>query len=309
MKAAQITQYGHADAIKLKSASKPKAGPGQVLIEVHASSINPADSKVREGMGKVPLPMTLGLDVAGLVDSVGPEVTHLKAGDRVYGQAGTSAGGSGAFAEFAVAAAEQLAKMPDRLNYVEAAAVSLTGTSALQAITEHLALKPSQKILIHGGAGGIGSIAIQIARHLGGYVATTVSTEDVEFARGLGANLVIDYKKEAFEPLVSDFDAVFDTVGGETCARSYKVLKPGGILVSMTEAPNEALAQQLEITAILQLTRATTERLAALAKLIDAGVVTIHVDKTYRLDQVTEAFNEKENGHVRGKIAIEVRKH
>ncbi len=308
MRAAQISQYGHADAIKLKNMPKPKAGKGQLVIEVHASSINPVDSAVREGFFQVPLPTTLGFDVSGVVDSVGEDVATFKAGDRVYGQSNPLRGGSGAFADYALAPAAMLGKMPDKLSYIDAAAVALTGTSALQALTEHLALKQGQKILIHGGAGGIGSIAIQIAKHLGAFVATTVNVDDVDFVRHLGADQVIDYKAQRFEQLVSDFDAVFDTVGGDTLARSYQVLKRGGILVSMTTAPNEPLAQQMGITALMQFTQPTPERLAALARLVDEGVVSIHVEKTFPLELVGEAFKEKECGHVRGKIAIEVKK-
>ncbi|MBS1152447.1 MAG: NADPH:quinone reductase Zn-dependent oxidoreductase [Myxococcaceae bacterium] len=312
MRAAQIKQYGHADAIQLARAPKPKAGRGQVVLEVFASSINPVDAKLREGKlqsaAPLGLPITLGVDVAGIVDSVGEEVLDFKAGDRVYGMASPLSGGSGAFAEFAVAPAQMLGKMPQRSSYTEAAAIALTGVSALQALTHHLDLKAGQRILIQGGAGGIGSIAIQIAKFLDAFVATTVATEDVEFARSLGADQIIDFKKHQFEDLVSELDAVLDTAGGEIAQRSYQVLRPAGRLVSMTAPPDELLAQRHDVTAMMQLTEVTTRRLNALAKLIDDGVVTVHIEKTYPLSQVREAFAEKESGHVRGKIAIEVRR-
>jgi alcohol dehydrogenase len=309
MKAAQIKNYGHADTIRVASAPKPKAGTGQVVLEVHASSINPIDALIREG--KFPgaeLPMILGVDVAGIIDSVGEGASTFKGGDRVFGQASAVGGGSGAFAEFAIAPESMLGKMPQRASYTEAASVALTGVSALQALTEHINLTAGQKLLIQGGAGGIGSIAVQFAKYLGAHVATTVSGADVDFAKELGADLVIDYQTQKFEDVVRDFDAVFDTVGGETAHRSYAALKRGGVLVSMIASVDEPMRQQYGVNAMMQSTKVTTDKLNALSKLIDDGVITVHVEKTYPLAEVSEAFNQKESGHVRGKIAIEVRK-
>lgn len=311
MKAAQISEYGNADIIQIVEVDKPTVQDGAVLVEVHASSINPWDTTVREGRVKemipLELPVTLGGDFAGVVLETGAGVTHVKAGDRVYGQAQVVAGNTGAFAEYARTKAAEVALMPSNLSFTEAAAAPLTGESALQAIVDHMHLQAGQKILIHGGAGGIGTIAIQIAKHLGAYVAATATGDGLEYVKNLGADEVIDYKTQQFEDVVHDYDAVFDTVAGETYERSFKVLKPGGIIVSMLAQPGKELMEQYQVTAIAQQTKTTVESLNALTKLIEEGVVTIHVDKTFLLDQIAEAFKAKEDGSVKGKVAIQIR--
>jgi alcohol dehydrogenase len=310
MKAAQIGQYGSADVIEIVEVDKPQLTEGQVLVEVHAASINPFDTIVREGyvanMIKS-LPVTLGGDIAGVVAEVSEGVTDFVVGDKVYGQANVVAGNSGAFAEFAATQADQLGNMPGNLNFVEAGAVPLTGESALQVITEHMQLAPGQKILIHGGAGGIGTVAIQIAKHLGAYVATTATDDGIQYVKDLGADEVIDYKTQKFEDVVHEYDAVFDTVGGETYTRSFAVLKKGGMIVSMVEQENAELASEHEVKAVHQFTKVSTNSLNELSKLIEDGVITVHVDKTYPLDQISQAFTDRESGTVRGKIAIEIK--
>jgi alcohol dehydrogenase len=254
MKSVQIKKYGHVDAIEISETDKPRPAKGQVLIEVHASSINPVDTGIREGhmQRMIPMqpPITLGFDVAGVVTEVGDGVVALKVGDRVYGQASVMAGGSGAFVEYATTPAGQVAKMPRNLSFLEAAAISLTGLSALQAITDYIELQPGQKILIHGGTGGIGTIAIQLAKHIGAYVATTATGAGIKYVKQLGADKVIDYKTQAFDEVLSGYDAVFDTVGGETYSNSFKVLKKGGTIVSMRQQPNTELMKQYDVTAV-----------------------------------------------------------
>ncbi|MFL5273510.1 MAG: NADP-dependent oxidoreductase [Anaeromyxobacteraceae bacterium] len=312
MKAAQIARYGHADAITLNEVDVPAAGPGQVLLEVHASSINPVDVYIREGKRQerypLHLPVTLGYDVAGVVKQLGDGVTSLRVGDAVYGQAAVTTGGSGAFAEFALAPAARLARMPQKLSFTDAASLPLVGVSALQAVVEYMKVQPGQKVLIHGGGGGIGSVAIQIAKSAGAHVATTATGDDLAFAKQLGADEVIDYRSQAFDTLLSGYDAAFDTVGGDTYARSFKVLRRGGILVSMTHPPKTDLPERFGVTAVDENTRMSTDELEALTRLVEAGVVTPHVDRAYPLDRVREAFEAKERGagSVRGKIAIVV---
>ncbi len=307
MKAAQIAQFGHADQIKVVEADKPVLKPGQVLVEVHAASINPFDTKVREGaIPSLKLPVTLGGDIAGVIAEVGDGVTDAKVGDKVYGQANAVAGNSGAFAEYAATGASQVNHMPANVDFRQAAALPLTGLSALQVINNHMHLQSGQKILIHGGAGGIGTMAIQIAKHLGAYVATTATGDGLAYVKGLGADEVIDYKNQQFEQQLSDYDAVFDTVGGETYANSFRVLKPGGIVVSMLEQPNQELVQQYGVSAEYQQTRTTPEDLKTLADLVEQGVVTVHIDATYPLDQVQQAFEAREGGSVKGKIVIDI---
>lgn len=312
MKAVQITRYGHADAIAVNEVDVPAAGAGQVLVEVHASSINPVDTYIREGKRQerfpLRLPVTLGYDVAGVVKSLGAGVTSLQLGDAVYGQAAATNGGSGAFAEYAVAPTARLARMPASLSFTDAASLPLVGVSALQAVVEYMKVQPGQKVLIHGGGGGIGSVAIQIAKNAGAHVATTAPGDDLAFVKQLGADEVIDYKSQKFDELLSGYDAAFDTVGGDTYARSFKVLRRGGILVSMTHPPKNDLPEQYGVTLVDESTRMDTASLDALTRLVGAGVVTPHVDRAYPLDRVREAFEDKEGGagRVRGKIAIVV---
>lgn len=311
MKAAQINEYGDASVITLTNdAPKPEPTEGQVLLAVHAASINPIDYKVRRGDLKdhVPLqfPITLGGDVAGEIVGVGAGVTGLHEGDKVYGQANVLGGGSGALAEFATTKASQLAAMPAGLNFEEAASLPLTGQSALQVLTNLLAVQAGQKLLVQGGAGGIGSMAVQIAKHLGAYVAATAATESVDYVTSLGADMVVDYKTQDAAGLLHDYNAVFDTVGGDTYAASFAILKKGGIIASMVMPPNEALAREHGVTAKLQSTKTTTESLQALSKLVADGVIKPHIDKTYSINDIQQAFTELESGTVRGKVVLKI---
>jgi NADPH:quinone reductase-like Zn-dependent oxidoreductase len=313
MKAAQIGAYGPVDTITVNEVAVPSPGQGQVLIEVHASSINPVDTWIREGKRKdrwpLQLPATLGYDVAGVVRRLGDGVTALAVGDKVYGQAAITTGGSGAFAEYAVAPAARLARMPGNVSFTDAASLPLVGVSAMQAVVEYMKVQPGQKVLVHGGGGGIGSVGIQIAKKAGAHVATTATGDDLAFVKTLGADEAIDYRSQRFDDLLSGYDAAFDTVGGDTYARTFKVLRRGGILVSMTHPPKNDLPEQYGVTLVDESTRMDTASLEQLAKLVETGVVTAHVDRAYPLDQVRQAFQDKEGGagRVKGKIAIVVR--
>lgn len=311
MKAAQISEYGHADAVKIVDIDKPEITEGAVLIEVHAASINPFDTTVREGymqqMIPLQLPITLGGDIAGVVVAVGDDVTTVNVGEKIYGDAGVVAGNSGAFAEYALTKPKGIAKAPAGLDFKQAAALPLVGVSALQALVEHINLQQGQKIFIHGGAGGIGTVAIQLAKNLGAYVATTATGEGVDYVKNLGADEVIDYKSADFAQLLQSYDAVFDTVGGDDFPKSFSILKRGGIAVSMIAAPDEEAAQQQGITALMQSTNVTGTKLDALRVLVESGVVTPHVDKVFSLDDVAQAFIERENGSVKGKVVLEIK--
>ncbi|HJT21616.1 MAG TPA: NADP-dependent oxidoreductase [Nitrospira sp.] len=313
MKALQIKQYGGRDVLELSpNASKPAAGKGQILVVVHSASINPIDWKVRAGYMKemVPLtmPATLGGDVAGVVAEVGESVSSVKVGDRVYGYPSLLAGGSGSFAEFVVAPISALAPAPQKVDFGDAAALPLVGASALQGLEQHIKLQHGQTILIHGGAGGIGSLAIQIAKAIGAHVMTTASGEDRTYVQELGADQVINYQNEAFETKVKDVDAVFDTVGGETTNKSFRVLKKGGTLVSMLGQPDSTFARQYGVTAIGQFTQVTSEVLRRLAQLVDGGKVKPRVAKVFPLEKAKEAFQLVEEGHARGKVVFEIRR-
>lgn len=314
MKSIQIKKYGGSDVVEVnKTASVPSISSGKILVNVKASGVNPSDWKIREGYFQqmVPLqfPSTLGGDFSGIVKQIGEDddiSSDFKQGDEVYGYASVLNDGSGAFAELALVNKDSIAYKPKSLNYVEAAGLPLVGFCAWQALVENIGLSKDQKILIHGGAGGIGSIAIQLANHLGAYVTTTVSTNDKQFVQELGADHIIDYKKENFEDVIHDYDAVLDTVGGETYIRSFKVLKKGGIIVSTLEQPNSELMNQYGIRAIFQFAQVNRERLTKLAQWVDQNNVKVNVDKTFSLDEAAKALDYQKDVHPRGKVVLTV---
>jgi NADPH:quinone reductase-like Zn-dependent oxidoreductase len=309
MKAAQISGYGDSVVKTGENVTKPTAQAGEVLVEVYAASVNPFDVKLTEGFYKnitLHLPATPGGDLAGKVAEIGEGVEGFEIGQEVYGMA-NAAGGHGSWAEFTPVKASQLASKPTSVDFNAAGALPLTAVSAYQALVDHMSLQPGQKILIHGGAGGIGSLAIQIAKNIGGYIATTAAVEEADFVKSLGADEVIDYKSQDFSQLLQDYDAVFDTVGGETNQKSYQVLKDGGVLVSMLEAPNEELVKAKNIQYTQQGSQATQERLTKVAELVDAGKLKVNIDKVFSLDQAGEAVEHWRSGHPKGKVVIQVK--
>ena len=311
MKAAQFDKYGGPEVIEIKETAKPAPGKGQVLVEVFASSVNPIDWKVREGYLKdfspLNFPVTIGGNFSGVVSEVGEGVTKFKTGDEVYGQALVLNGGSGSMAEFLVSNVDNTSAKPNNINHTEAASLPLVGVSALQAVVQHINLQKGQKILIQGGAGGIGTIAIQIAKSVGAYIATTVSSKDIEFVKNLGADEVIDYKKEKFEEKLSELDGVFDASGAKPSEESLKVLKKGGIFVSMTGQADETLAKKYGVSAIGESADVLKSNLDKLRELVEKGVVKSQVDRIYPLEQTREAFEYQEEGHPRGKVVISVK--
>ena len=258
-------------------------------------------------MIKLQFPSTLGIDFSGVIKQVGEgnSTSDFKQGDEVYGQAGIINGGTGAFAEMALANIESIAHKPKRLSHPESAALPTVGVSARWALIDDIGLSKGQKILIHGGAGGIGSIAIQLAKNLGAYVATTVSANDRQFVQELGADELIDYKTLAFEDLVHDYDAVFNTVAGETYRRSFKVLKKGGIIVSMLEPPNTELMSHYGVKAIFRNFIPNRERLTKLAEWVDENNnILVNIEKKFLLDEVGDALDYQKNVHPRGKVVL-----
>src|SRR5215211_168074 len=322
MKAAQIKSYGDSEVVEINPNAPSLNDPSEamVLVTVKAAGVNPSDWKLREGffkqMAPLQFPATLGSDFSGVIEKVGERVSSstsvsdLKLGDEVYGHAGAFAGGSGAFAEMALAKADTIAHKPRTLDHEQAAGLPLVGVSAWQALVETMGLTKGQKILIHGGAGGIGSIAIQLAKHLGAYVATTVSTNDKQFVKEeLGADEVIDYKTQTFEDLLPhEYDAVFDTVGDETYTRSFKILKRGGIIVSMLEQPNQELMDRFGVKAISQFTQVNRERLTKLAQWVDQNNIRVNIDRTFPLDEAGKALDYQRDVHPRGKVVLQVSK-
>ncbi len=309
MKAAQINQYGGPEVIAVTDTDMPVSKDAQVLVKVQAAAINPFDWKIRAGYMKdaipLSLPVTLGADFSGVVSEVAEGVTDFKAGDEVYGSAIILNGGSGALAEHAAVNTKSIARKPATVSFEQAAALVLVGVSAVQAL-DQLNLAPGKKVLIHGGAGGIGSAAIQYAKSLGAYVAATARGEDKDFVIQLGADEVIDYENQKFEDAVNDYDAVFDTVGGETYARSFKVLAKGGIIISMLEQPSEQLMSEYGVTALPMSTDVNTGSLNRLAELVAEGTIKPQVDKVFPLEQTADAFTYLETGHPKGKVVVKI---
>ncbi len=309
MKVVQINKYGSNDVVEIiKNLPKPTLIPSKVLVEIHSAGVNPVDWKIREGylqqMAPLHFPATLGGDFSGVIKEIGAEVSNLKKGDEVYGQAGLLSGGSGAFAEYAIADPKNIARKPKTVSHAEAAALPLAGVSAVQALIEHMNLSSGQKILIHGGAGGIGTFAIQLAKHLGAHVATTVRADEMDHARKIRADEIIDYEKQSFENQLQNFDAVYDTVGGDTYVRSYKVLKPNGVIVSMLEQPKEELTKKYGVRAVGQFTGVNNARLSKLAEFVDKRAIKVFIDKIYPLEQTREALAYLQKGFPRGKVVL-----
>lgn len=310
MKAIQVNGYGGPEVMTLnEEVVAPVAAAGEVLVAVHATSVNPFDISVREGkvrsMAELTFPAILGGDVSGLVAAIGEDVTGFTIGEEVYGVAGALSS-QGSFAEFTLVKATQLAPKPTSVNFETAAAIPMVATSAYQGLVEHISLQPGQKILIHGGAGGIGSVAIQIAHHLGAYIVTTTSADTADFAKELGADETIDYRNDDFTTIVEGCDAVFDTVGGDIYAKSFEVVKPGGIVLTMAAQANEGLAKAHDARTVSQFTRATSERLQKVAELVDAGVFKINVDTVFPLEKTADAMEFLKSGHPKGKVVIQV---
>jgi alcohol dehydrogenase len=296
MKAAIYNAYGGPEVLKvITDAPEPTIEGGKILVEVHATSVNPWDDKLRSGMMKESIPLTFPVIIGGDFAGIAKD-----SGEEVYGQIG----GWGATAELISVDPKKMAKKPTNLSFTEAASIVLVGISALQALEDHIHLSPNQKILIHGGSGGIGTIAIQIAKHLGAYVITTSGPEGMELVKELGADEVINYHEQEFEETVKDLDAVFDTVGGETAEKSVGVVKSGGVLVSMLGKPK---TERSDITIIGQGTEVNTDRLDRLTKYIEDGVIKPQIDKTFTLDQVVDAYKYFESAHPKGKVAIRIK--
>ena len=310
MKAIRIHQYGGPEVLRFENLPWPQPDPDQVLVRIHSAGVNHTDWKIRAGylQQRMPfhLPITLGGDFSGTVVAVGADVLGFKRGDEVFGQADAWNGGSGSFAEYALARSQSIALKPSRVRHAEAGGLPMAGVSALQALTEHLRISAGQSILIHGGAGGIGSIAIQLARHLGAHVVTTVSACDAGFARTLGAEEIVGYKKHRFEERLRDLDAVFDTVGGDTYARSFKVLKPGGRIVSLVELPRPELTDEFRVEAFAQFTQITTARLAKLALLVEQGALKPYAGLVLPLEHAPRALLGLERRALKGKVILGV---
>ncbi|THD83233.1 MAG: NADP-dependent oxidoreductase [Phenylobacterium sp.] len=307
MKAVRIHQFGGPETLKVEDVAKPEAKATEVLIRILGASVNPVDYKIRKGgyLGEDALPLTLGRDVAGVVEAVGQGVDEVKAGDAVYALLDRAHGG---YAEYVAEPICNVALKPQTLDFIQAAAVPLAGLTAWQGLIDHGGLTEGQTVLIHGAAGGVGHFAVQFAAARGARVIATCSGDDVEFVTSLGAAEVIDYHKERFEDRAHDVDLVYDLIGGETQARSFAVIKPGGVIVSTLQEPDKARAAARGIRGAHYMAAPNGAQLAEIGRLIDAGKVKPTIAGVFPLRQAAAAEQELESAHIRGKLVLEVAK-
>lgn len=330
MKAAYIQRYGNINDVQLGEQSKPTLTENAVLVKVHAASINPLDLRVLEGEFKtilpVQFPFILGNDFAGTVVEVGANVTQFKVGDKVYAKTDLN----GAFAEYTVVQQSSLALKPDNISMELAASLPLVSLTAWQALVEIANVQAGQKVLIHAGSGGVGSIAIQLAKHLGATVATTTSSKNIAWVKALGADIIIDYKTTDFEQELKDYDVVLDTQGGSILEKSLNVLKRGGRIVSISGPPDRNLAEAINANWLLKciipllswsirhkakkrgitysflFMQPNGQQLSEISKLVESGKINPIVDKTYELSEIKDAFQYVNTGRAKGKVVLKI---
>lgn len=333
MKAFLIDRYAKGAALRLGEVPEPELREDEVLVRIHAASVNPVDAKIRDGEFKLVLPyrlpLILGNDAAGVVVRVGSKVRKFKTGDEVYGRPAKDR--IGTFAEFIAINEADVAMKPKNLTMEEAASVPLVALTAWQALVDRANLKKGQKILIHAGSGGVGAIAIQLAKHIGATVATTTSTANVDLVRSLGADVVVDYKKDDFENVLQGYDVVLNSLGKDTLEKSLRVLKPGGKLISISGPPDPEFARESGSGWLLRqamrllsfsirrkskrhrvsysflFMKPSGGQLEQIASLIEAGAIRPVVDRVFPFEKINEALAYVETGRARGKVVIAVR--
>jgi NADPH:quinone reductase-like Zn-dependent oxidoreductase len=308
MKSARMHEFGGPEVMSFDEIVQPLPKGDEVLIKVSAASINPVDSKIREGnypvIDKTNLPYTLGCDISGRIVAMGEMVEDYAVDDEVFAYLDCKRGGG--YSEFAIARVGELARVPTSVDAIRSVALGLAGITGWQGLFDHGELESGQRVLIHGGAGGIGHLAIQFAKARGAWVATTAAAEDSSFVLSLGADLAIDYQAERFEEKVGTVDLVFCLIPGETRLRSYSIIKQGGRLVSTLVVSAEEKAKAKGLRVISYTAEPNGSQLAEIAQLVDNGRVRVNVDKTFRLDQFAEAQNALETEHIQGKIVMTV---
>jgi NADPH:quinone reductase-like Zn-dependent oxidoreductase len=332
MKAFVLDRYKSKDGLQPREVDEPEIGAGDVLVRVRAAGVNPLDSKIRNGEFKLVLPyrtpLVLGHDLAGVVESVGSGVHAFAPGDEVYARARDLR--IGAFAELIAVDQADLALKPASLSMEEAASLPLVGLTAWQALVDLADLQKGQKVLIHAGSGGVGTFAIQLAKHLGATVATTTSTANIELVKSLGADVVIDYKNFDFATILQDYDVVLDSLGGEALAKSLHVLKPGGLAIGIGGPPDPAFAARIGANPVVKLVvsllsrrvrkaarrlgvrysfllmEASGAQLRELAALIDAGAIRPVVDRVFPFAETNDALVYVDTGRVKGKVVVTV---
>lgn len=333
MKAFIIKRYGKKEELQLTEIAESVVNENDVLVQVHSAGVNLLDSKIRNGEFKLILPyktpFTLGHDLAGIVTKVGSKVSKFKVGDEVYSRPADHR--IGTFAEYISVNESDLALKPKNLTMEEAASIPLVGLTAWQALIEKANLQKGQKIFIQAGSGGVGTFAIQLAKHLGATVATTTSTANIELVKNLGADIVIDYKKDDFETILKDYDVVLNSQDTKTLEKSLKILKPGGKLISISGPPDPDFAKELGLSWMLQLIlslislkvrkkakqqgvtfsflfmRAQGDQLSRITELIELGIIKPVIDKVFPFEQTNEALTYVETGRTKGKVVIKVK--
>jgi len=308
MKAVCIYSYGGPGVLVYEDAPRPLPSDGEVLVRVHAAGVNPVDWKIREGHLKDMLhhtfPLVLGWDVSGVVEALGANVSRLRVGDEVFSRPDISR--DGAYADFIVIRESEVARKPESIDHIHAAALPLAGLTAWQTLFDAGGLTPGQRVLIHAAAGGVGSLAVQLAKWKGAHVIGTASERNHDFLRKLGVDQFVDYERERFEDAVQPVDVVLDTMGGDTQERSWKVLKRGGILVSIVSSPSAEAAAALGVRQAFVFIKPDAAQLAEIAKLADAGKLKAIVETILPLSDATRGQELSERGHTRGKIVLRV---
>ncbi len=308
MKAVCIYAYGGPDVLRYDDIPRPHPGAGEVLVRIHAAGINPVDWQIREGrlqeMLHYTFPLVLGWDFSGVVESLGTGLTRMKVGDEVFCRPDIAR--DGAYAEFIVVRESEVALKPRAVDHLHAAALPLAGLTAWQTLFDAGKLAAGQRVLIHAAAGGVGHLAVQLAKGKGAHVIGTAAERNHDFLRQLGVDQVVDYNTERFEDVVRPVDLVLDTIGGETQDRSWKVLKPGGILVSIVRPPKAEIAAGLGVRSAFVFTQPNAGQLAEIATLVDAEKLKVIVETILPLSDATRGQELSQRGHGRGKIVLRV---
>ncbi len=333
MKAFIIERYQSKDGIRAADVPVPELGEYDVLVEIHAAGVNPIDAKIKDGEFKLilpyRLPLIMGNDLAGVVVRIGSRVQRFAPGDEVYARPDKDR--IGAFADCIAVNEADLAAKPRTLTMEEAASLPMVALTAWQALVERAHLKPGQKVLIHAGSGGVGTVAIQLAKHLGATVATTTSTANVDLVKDLGADVVVDYKKEDFETVLHDYDVVLDPLGGETLEKSLRVLRPGGMVIGIAGPPDLDFAREIRASWFLRVAmallsyrikkqarrlrvsysflfmKASGDQLREITSLVDEGVIRPVLDRTFPFESTKEALAYVEGGRAKGKVVVKMR--
>lgn len=333
MKAFVVDRYGGKDSVRFGAMPQPELRDGDVLVRIHAAGVNPLDSKIRAGAFKriLPyrLPLILGNEAAGVVVGAGSLARRFNLGDEVYARPAKDR--IGTFAEFIAIREDDLAHKPRSLSMVEAASIPLVGLTAWQALIERAQLKKGQKVLIHAGSGGVGTFAIQLAKHVGAFVATTTGTANVDWVKRLGADVVIDYRKGDFEKILHDYDVVLNSLDAETLEKSLEVLRPGGKLISISGPPDPDFAKELGSSWVLGpvmrllsyrirkkakrggvgysflFMRASGDQLREIGALVDSGAIRPVVDRVFAFESTKEAMAYVDTGRAKGKVVVKMR--